>query len=128
MSSAFLPFSCKFNKKIIFYLPVKTDKLKFVAFLVFVCTTVSFIAQISSSENSSKRDAILASVAKQPKIFRVTVANQNARKLLFTDLVNTNEGYFLASYTSRVKREINLYSIEKGLNFCSLHDLTDTLY
>ena len=47
--------------KIIFYLPVNTDKPKFVAFLVFVCTTASFIAQI----NVSKRDAILAPVAKQ---------------------------------------------------------------
>ena len=44
---------------------INTDKLKFVAFLVFVCTTALFIAQISSSENFSKRDAILASVAKQ---------------------------------------------------------------
>ena len=51
--------------KIIFYLPVNTDKPKVVAFLVFVCTTASFIAQISSSENVSKRDAILAPVAKQ---------------------------------------------------------------
>ena len=50
---------------IIFYLPVNTDKPKFVAFLVFVCTTVSFIAQISSFENVSKRDAISALVAKR---------------------------------------------------------------
>ena len=27
-------------------------------------------------------------------IFRITGANQNARKLLFTDLVNTNTAYF----------------------------------
>ena len=51
--------------KIIFYLPVNTDKPKVVTFLVFVCTTASFIAQISSSENVLKRDAILAPVAKQ---------------------------------------------------------------
>ena len=51
--------------KIIFYLPVNTDKPKVVAFLVFVCTTASFIAQISSSENVLKRDAIFAPVAKQ---------------------------------------------------------------
>ena len=51
--------------KMIFYLPVNTDKPKFVAFLVFVCMTATFIAQISSSENVSKRDAILAPVAKQ---------------------------------------------------------------
>ena len=61
----FLRFCCKFSVKIIFYLPVNTDKPKFVAFLVFVCTTASFIAQISSTENVLKRDAILALVAKR---------------------------------------------------------------
>ena len=50
--------------KIIFYLPVNTIKAKFVVFLVFVCMTASFIAQISSSENVSKRVAILAPIAK----------------------------------------------------------------
>ena len=34
-------------------------------FLVIVCTTASFIAQISSFQKVSKRDAILAPVAKQ---------------------------------------------------------------
>ena len=48
-----------------FYLPVKTNKLKFIAFLVFVYTTASLIAQISSSQNVLKSDAILAPVAKQ---------------------------------------------------------------
>ena len=49
-----------------FYLPVNTNKPKFVGFLIFVCTTASFFAQISSSANVSKRrDAILAPVAKQ---------------------------------------------------------------
>ena len=46
-------------------IPVDTDKAKLVAFLVFVCTTASFIGQISCSENVSKRDAILAPVRKQ---------------------------------------------------------------
>ena len=50
--------------KIIFYLPVNTDKPKLVAFFVFTCATASFIAQISSSKNVSKWDAILAAVAK----------------------------------------------------------------
>ena len=50
--------------KIFFYLPVNTEKPKFVAFLVFVCTTASFIAQIPWTENVLKRDAILAMVAK----------------------------------------------------------------
>ena len=61
----FLRFCCKCSMKIIFYLPVHTDKPKFIAFLVFVCTTASFIAQISSTENVLKRDAILALVAKR---------------------------------------------------------------
>ena len=51
--------------KIIFYPPVNTDKPKLVAFLVFARTTAWFIAQISFFENVSKRDAILAPVAKQ---------------------------------------------------------------
>ena len=45
---------------IIFYLPVNTNKPKFVAFLVFVGTTASFIAQMSSFENVLKQGAILA--------------------------------------------------------------------
>ena len=45
--------------------PVNTSKPKLVAFLVFVCPTASFIAQISSSKNVSKWDTILAPVAKQ---------------------------------------------------------------
>ena len=44
---------------------VNTDRPELVAFLVFVCTTASFIAQILSSENFSKWDAILTSVTKQ---------------------------------------------------------------
>ena len=60
----FLRFCCKFSMEIIFYLPVNTDKPKYVAFLVFICTTASFIAQISSTKSVLKRDAILALVAK----------------------------------------------------------------
>ena len=60
-----LRFCCKFSMKIIFYLPVNTDKPNFVATFVFVCATASFIAQILSSESVSKRDAIFATVAKQ---------------------------------------------------------------
>ena len=60
-----LQLCCKFSIKIIFYLPVNTDKPKFVTFLVFVCMTATLIAQILSSENVSKPDTILAPVAKQ---------------------------------------------------------------
>ena len=51
--------------KMCFYPPVNTDKPKFVAFLVFLCPTVSFIAQVPSSENVLKLNAIVAPVAKQ---------------------------------------------------------------
>ena len=51
LSSAFSQFCCKFSMTIIFYLPVNTDKPKFVAVLVFVGTTTSVIAKISSFEN-----------------------------------------------------------------------------
>ena len=50
--------------KKIFYLLVNTNKTKFVAFLLFVCTTISFMGQMLFFENVSKRDAILALVAK----------------------------------------------------------------
>ena len=52
----------------------------------------NFRAQISSTENVLIRDAILAPVAKQwiAKDIRVTGANQNAQKLLFTNLLNAN--------------------------------------
>ena len=60
----FWRFCCKFSMKYISYLPVNTDQPKIVAFLVFVCTTAPLIAQISSSKNTSRGDAILAPVAK----------------------------------------------------------------
>ena len=91
-STASLRFCRKFSMKIIFYLPVNTDKPKVVTFLVFVCTTASFITQTSSFENVSERDAILASVAKQwiAKDIPSYGSQTNERKVLFTDLVNTN--------------------------------------
>ena len=70
------------------FLPTsKHRQANFVAFLIFVCTTASFFAQISSSENVLKRDAILAPVAKGMPSYRNQ--SENAQKLLFTDLVNT---------------------------------------
>ena len=79
--------------EIIFHPPVNTDKPKVVSFLVFVCTTPSSITQISSFENVLKRDAILSPVAEQwiaKYIPSFMGTNQNERKLLITDLLNTN--------------------------------------
>ena len=60
-----LRFCCKFSMNIIFYLTSEHREAKFLAFLVFVCTTASFIAQISPCRNVYKQHAILAPVAKQ---------------------------------------------------------------
>ena len=57
----------------------------------------SLMAIISSSETFVKWSAIFLSVRKTgnnyPRIFQVTGDNQNTRKLLSTDLVNTNNYY-----------------------------------
>ena len=67
------------------------------------------MATISSSETFAKRRAIFLSVGSQnseyPRIFQVTRANQNARKLLSTDLVNTKFCYSLAL------KPVALYSV-----------------
>ena len=59
---------------------------KFVAFLVFVCTTASFIAQISSSENISKRDAILAPVAKQSIAKDIPSYGSESKRTIISDI------------------------------------------
>ena len=79
--------------KITFYLPVNTDKPTFLAFLVLVCTTASFVAQISSSQNVNRQG-----------YSELGGANQNARKLLFTDLVNANVFFFVFSSFSACHR------------------------
>ena len=70
---------------------MNTNKPKFVPFLVFVYTTDSFNAQILSSQNVSKRDAIFDPVAKKGIAKDIPgYGSQSKRaKLLFTDLVNT---------------------------------------
>ena len=59
------------------------------------------MATISSSETFAKRRAIFLFVGKT-RIFQVTGANQNARKLLSTDLVNTNR-YYAKPGTNQIK-------------------------
>ena len=75
--------------KIIFYPPVNNDKPTFVAFMVFVCTTASFIAQISSFENVPKRDA---QVAKQwiAKDIPSYVSQSKRAKIAIHRFGNTN--------------------------------------
>ena len=58
-----------------------------------------------------------------PRIFRVTGANQNARKLLSTDLVNTNTWYPEFKYPSqsaRISTVLNYMSIlRKYIIYCA---------
>ena len=61
------------------------DKLKFVAFLVFVCTTASFIAQTFVFRKCLETGSHLGSGRK-------TVNSQGYSELL---VVNTNTRYFL---------------------------------
>ena len=60
---------------------VNTDKPDFVSFLVFEGAAASFTAKMLPLETVATRQAILSPVPKQ-----------NARKLLSTDLVNTDYG------------------------------------
>ena len=78
-----------------FYRPVNTDKPNFDSFLVFVGTEASFTAKIHllKLSRNEKPFWIPSQNSEYPRIFRVTQANQNARKLLSTDLVNTTNKY-----------------------------------
>ena len=73
---------------------VNIDKVNFVSFLAFVGVAASFKVKITSFETVAKREAILNSVPKQlyPRILWVTGANQNARKLLSTELIFKEDG------------------------------------
>ena len=79
-----------------FYQTLTPNKPNFVFFLVFVSTAASFTAKISSFETvaNEKPFWIPYQNSEYPRIFGVTEANQNVQKLLSTDLVNTNMGYF----------------------------------
>ena len=87
---------CKFSERIFFYQTLTPNKPNFVFFLVFVSTAASFTAKISSFETvaNEKPFWIPYQTSEYPRIFGVTGANQNVQKLLSTDLVNTNMGYF----------------------------------
>ena len=71
------PFSASglLSMKIVFYLPVNTDKPKLIAVLVFFFfwTTALFIAQISSFENVMKIVFYLPANTDKPKLIAVLV-------------------------------------------------------
>ena len=83
------------NLKIIFYLPVNTYKPKIVAFLVsnlFVrLLHLSLKFRLPKISRNWTPSWLLSQNSEKPRIFRVTGANRIARKLLFSDLVNTKK-------------------------------------
>ena len=63
---------------------VNTDKPKFVAFLVFVCTTALFIAQISSFPKMSRKETpswLRSQNNEEQRIFRVTGSHSIRAKI-----------------------------------------------
>ena len=109
----FLWFCREFNEKIFFYQPVNTEKPNFVSFWVLVGAAASFTAiHLSKLLQNEKPFWIPSQNSEYPRIFRVKGANQDAWKLLSTDLVNTNAGYpRLSSQWERVKNTIHCFSI-----------------
>ena len=87
----------KFSMKITFYLPLNNDKQKFVTFLEFFCRLHNLLLKFRLSKMSRNETPswLRSQNSEYPMIFRVTRANQNARKLLFTDSVNTKIVYFV---------------------------------
>ena len=79
-----------------FYLPVNTDKPKFVTFLVTALSHKFCCPKMSQNEMASCIGSG-RKIGEQPRIFQVMGANQNAQKLLFTYLLNTKCTYRLDS-------------------------------
>ena len=88
------------HRGIILYPSLLTDPEGDSCFSIYqirwIKNTVSLMATISSSETFAKWRAtfsLRSQNSEYPRIVQVTGANQNARKLLSTNLVNTNNNY-----------------------------------
>ena len=78
------------------YPPLFTDPEGDSCFSIYQIRWIKNASSISSSKTFVKRCAIFSlhsQNSEYPRIFRVTGANQNARKLLSTDLVNAKYPY-----------------------------------
>ena len=93
--SFFYYFVANSVRNFFLFQPVNTDKPHFVSFLVFVGAAASFTAKIHllKLSRNEKPIEIPSQNSEYPRIFWVREANQNARKLLSTDLVNTTNKY-----------------------------------
>ena len=83
--------------KITLYFSLNNDKQKFVTFLEFFCRLHNVLLKFRLSKMSRNESPswLRSQNSEYPMIFRVTRANQNARKLLFTDSVNTKIVYIV---------------------------------
>ena len=77
------------------YLPNRTEKKKTLLHFLLLKLSRNDVPFFSPSQNSE-----------YPKIFRVTRANQNERKLLSTDLVNTNTGSLVAAISKNFQNSL----------------------
>ena len=91
---------CKLIQKNIFPAIVKYDKPNFPVFLAFkfADTAVLFVVKMSSSETVPKRKPCILTPFPKQRMAKdnpsyMQGANQNVRKLLCADLVNTNDCY-----------------------------------
>ena len=101
-------FCCKFSMKIIFYLYQQTQEprhdtrqsqsLSWYLFLQLLHLSLKFRVPKCLEERRHLGYGHKTVNSQQPRIFRVTGANQNARKVLFTDLVNTKIKNYLLNY------------------------------
>ena len=107
---------CKFIQKNIFPAIVKNDKPNFPVFLAFkfADTAVLFVVKMSSCETVPKRKPYISTPFPKQRMAKdnpsyMQGANQNVRKLLCADLVNTNDCYRFHCLCPPGSKSWNLY-------------------
>ena len=88
-------FCCKFSKEI-FFPPTETPTSQILSLSWYLLVQLLHLPlkfHLSKLSRNEKPFWIPSQNSEYPRIFRVTGANQNARKLLSTDLVITNRDY-----------------------------------
>ena len=93
-SSASLRFCRKLRMKNIFYQSALTSQRQSLSWYLFVrLLHLSLKLCLSKMSLNETPSWLRSQNSEQPRTFRVTGANKNARKVLFTDLVNTKWCY-----------------------------------
>ena len=112
----FLWFCCKFSKKFFFYQPVNTSPiLSLSRYLLVQLLHLSLTFYLSKLLRNGKPFWISFKNRECQRIFWVTGANQNARKSLSTDLVNTKTNYQLGLV---MRVAIFFVWLDRHMDFC----------